>query len=291
VSTTVRQLIHHATAALRQAGCDAPRLDAELLLMHVWSVERTDLIMRSRDQVPESIRHNFNALLQRRIEREPLAYIIGAKEFWSRSFLVNADVLIPRPETEHLIEAVMAHFPNRQREYHFCDIGTGSGIIAITLTCEYPNAHIIATDISEQALNVAKANAISHQVENRISFRQGDMLQALQPDDVPFDAIISNPPYVAEYEMNTLAQELSYEPRHALTDAGDGLRYLTTILADGPQHLQTGGLIILETGPCGLPDTPTSLHFEHNIHDLAGHARGGVYTKALTPSRRISHTN
>jgi len=282
--SNVRQLIQHATAALQQAGCDAPKLDAELLLMHAWSIKRTDLIIRSRDQIPESIQHNFNALLQRRIGREPLAYIIGAKEFWSRSFLVNADVLIPRPETEHLIEAVIARFPDRQGEYHFCDIGTGSGIIAITLACEYPNAHIIATDISKQALNVAKTNAISHQVESRIIFKQGDMLQALQPDDVPFDAIISNPPYVAEQEMNTLAQELSYEPRYALTDADDGLRHLTTILTDGPKHLQTGGLIILETGPCGLPDTPASLRFEHSIHDLAGHARGGIY-------RYINNTN
>jgi len=277
VSLTTRQLIHNATAILQQAGCDAPKLDVELLLMFVWSITRTDLIIRSHDLVPEATQQQFNALIQRRQQREPLAYIIGEKEFWSRSFQVTPDVLIPRPETEHLIEAVLEHFPNQQGHYLFCDIGTGSGIIAITLACEYPNAHIVATDISEPALKIANLNATRHKVENRITFQQGDMLSALQQADGPFNAIISNPPYVAEHEMAALEQELSHEPRNALTDESDGLIFLTDILNNGPKHLLADGMIMLETGPCGLPATPGSLVFENIIHDLAGHARGGIY--------------
>jgi len=272
-----RQLLRQATAQLKQAGCDAPRLDAECLLMHTWQVSRTDLIVRAGDTVPEPVITAFHTLLQRRIRREPLAYILGEKEFWSRSFQVTPDVLIPRPETEHLIEAVLARFPDRNRGYHFCDIGTGSGCIAVTLACEYPHAKIIATDISEAALLIARGNAESHGVADRISFRCGDMLAALQPKDGSFDAIISNPPYVAESEMEALEKELTLEPRHALTDEQDGLHYLSAILRDAPIHLKTGGYIILETGLCGLPETPENLVYQQSIHDLAGHLRGGIY--------------
>jgi len=281
VSLTTRQLLQHASNSLNKAGCDSPRLDAELLLMRAWSVSRTDLIIRATEFVPEAIKLTFDKLVQRRREREPLAYILGEKEFWSRLFQVDADVLIPRPETEHLIEAVLAHFPDQQAKLIFYDIGTGSGCIAITLACEYPNARIIATDISDAALSVASSNAIMHQVDQRIRFLQGDMLSALQNhhdnDTDRCDAIISNPPYVSQDEMAELEQELSHEPRHALTDEGDGLRHLNVILDDGPAYLQANGLIILETGPCGLPATPASLQLEHHIRDLAGHARGAIY--------------
>jgi len=272
-----RELLRKATEALTCAGCDAPRLDAELLLMHAWHLSRTGLIVRADDDAPEPVVIDFECLLQRRIHREPLAYIIGEKEFWSRSFQLTPDVLIPRPETEHLIEAVLARFPDKNRPYRFCDIGTGSGCIAVTLACEFPNTHIIATDIAEAALAVARSNAKNHSVAQRITFRQGDMLMAIQAQDGPFDAIISNPPYVAEAEMASLEKELGREPRHALTDEQDGLRFLTTILRDGPEHLRANAYIILETGLCGLPATPDQLIFEQSIDDLAGHLRGGVY--------------
>ncbi len=270
-------LLRQAAVLLQQAGCDAPRLDAELLLMKIWHLSRTDLIVRVNDMVPETIEKDFNRLLQRRIHREPLAYIIGQKEFWSRPFLVTPDVLIPRPETEHLIEAVLERFPDQQAALRFCDIGTGSGCIAVTLACEYPRATVVATDISAAALAVARLNAKQLGVIDRMMFRQGDMLAALCPEDYPFDAVISNPPYVAEHEMGALEQELAQEPRHALTDERDGLKYLTMILRDGPEHLQPGGYIMVETGLCGLPATPDPLIHDQSIYDLAGHLRGGVY--------------
>jgi len=276
-AVNVGMLLRQAAVQLQQAGCDAPRLDAELLLTHVWQLGRTDLIIRANDAVPQVVSTDFNTCLQRRIRREPMAYITGEKEFWSRSFQVMPAVLIPRPETEHLIESLLERFPDRNAGYRFCDIGTGSGCIAVTLACEFPNAAIIATDISEAALADARSNAERHQVSRRIRFRQGDMLEAIQAQDRPFDAIISNPPYVAESEMGELEKELALEPRQALTDEQDGLQYLSVILHDAPAYLLADGYIILETGLCGLPATPGNLTFEQAIHDLAGHLRGGVY--------------
>ncbi len=270
-------LLRQAVSLLEEAGCDAPRLDAELLLMHLWHVERTDLVIRAHDEVPEEVEKAFQTLLQRRMNREPLAYITGEKEFWSRPFLVTPDVLIPRPETEHLIEALMEYLPEKGGSYTFCDIGTGSGCIAATLACEYPQSHIVATDISEAALSVVQSNAVRLGVGERISFCSGDMLHALSCDNGPFDAIISNPPYVADREMITLEAELSHEPRGALTDESDGLKFLTTILNEAPQHLKPKGFIIVETGTCGLPSTPDNLTMKEGIYDLAGHLRGGIY--------------
>jgi len=274
---TVGILLRETAEKLQQAGCDAPRLDAELLLMHAWPCSRIDLIIRAHDEPPAWVCQRFEALLQRRIKREPLAYITGEKEFWSRPFRVTPDVLIPRPETEHLIEAVIARFPERNGHHQFGDIGTGSGCIAITLAAEYPHATVVATDISEQALRIARANAESLAVSTRMAWRNGDMLQALLPEDGLFDVIISNPPYISADEMEGLEPELGLEPRHALTDETDGLLFLTTILNDAPAFLKQGGYIIVETGICGLPATPDSLIQEEEIRDLAGLLRGAVY--------------
>ena len=270
------RLLQQASLQLQAAGCDAPRLDAELLLMFAWKVSRTDLIIRAHGPVPAPIAEDFETYISRRTNREPLAYILGEKEFWSRPFRVCPDVLIPRPETEHLIEAVLAAFPDRNGAYRFCDIGTGSGCIAVTLACEYPNANIVASDLSDAALQVATQNAHTHQVSQRITFRQGDMFAAIA-DSSEFHAIISNPPYVSKAEMHDLEQELAREPRSALTDEQDGLSFLATILDNAPRYLQPNGYIILETGLCGLPATPDNLTYQQLIIDLAGQLRGGIY--------------
>jgi len=247
--------------------------------MFVWQVGRTDLIIRSNDAVPEAVAQRFESMLKRRELREPLAYITGEKEFWSRSFHVTPDVLIPRPETEHLIEAVIEVFSDQQGLYHFCDIGTGSGCIGLTLACEYPHAQITVTDISQAALLIARENAQKLGVADRLSFRCGDMLEALTDTDGPYDAIISNPPYVALHEMDELESELSHEPGHALTDGKDGLSFLSVILNEGLSHLKPHGFIMVETGPCGLPQTPAALHPDKEIYDLAGLLRGARYKR------------
>lgn len=272
-----RDLLLQSSKKLEQAGCDAPRLDAELLLMHAWGCSRTDIFTRSQVQVPADIVSRYSALLKRRQRREPLAHITGEKEFWSRRFIVGPDVLVPRPETEHLIEAMLGSFPDRNQALHFCDIGTGSGCIAITLACEYPHAHITATDISSAALEIAKKNATLHKVLDRIEFILGDMLTPL--GGIQFDALISNPPYVALAEMDELDKELGFEPRHALTDESDGLQFLQCLADNAPAFLNGGGLLVVETGPCGLPVPAASLKLQQKIYDLAGHLRAAVYQR------------
>ena len=272
-----RELLQQAAKRLKEAGCDTPRLDAEILLMHVWQIDKTTLIIRMLDKVPTETKNQFHKLVERRQTREPVAYITGEKEFWSRPFRVTPDVLIPRPETEHLIEALLKQFPDTDRAYRFCDIGTGSGCIACTIACEYPHAQVVATDISEAALNIAAKNAEKLNVADRIKFQHGDIYAALDANTPPFDVILSNPPYVSHDEMSALAEELNFEPRHALTDEEDGLKHLSTLLYECEKWLKPESLIMVETGPCGLPDTPQNLQTIEVFTDLAGIKRGGVY--------------
>ncbi|MDX8395049.1 MAG: peptide chain release factor N(5)-glutamine methyltransferase [Mariprofundaceae bacterium] len=274
---TARELLQQAISLLEKAACDSPRLDAELLLMFVLGINQTALIIRMQEGVAQDAEQHFKQLLSRRQQREPIAYILGEKEFWSRSFHVSSDVLIPRPETEHLIEQLLQQFPDTSKPYQFCDIGTGSGCIAITLACEYPQSHVIATDISTKALVIAKDNALRHGVSDRMSFQQGDMYAALNAQSTQLDAIVSNPPYVTQTEMSSLETELNFEPRHALTDEKNGLYYLDILLQQGSIYLKNHGIMIVETGCCGLPKTPDSLTLIHHYHDLAGLLRGGVY--------------
>jgi len=280
IRLTVRTLLRSTSLILQQAGCDAPRLDAELLLAKAFECDRTWLIAHADDSVSSSVLKTHTALAERRRKREPLAYITGEKEFWSRPFLVTPDVLIPRPETEHLIEAVMEYFPDTKKYFHFCDIGTGSGCIAVTLACEYPQATVTATDISSEALKIAARNAERYYVSSRIEFHHGDMRMNLQGQHASFDAIVSNPPYVTQDEMKTLDVELGFEPRHALTDESNGLTYLEHLVAASSIWLKPGGCLIVETGTCGLPSPSPSMRLESRIRDLAGQIRGGIYTQA-----------
>jgi release factor glutamine methyltransferase len=272
-----RDRLQQASELLADAGCDSPRLDAELLLMHAWEISRTDLIIRMHDQLSSPTREKFDILLGRRLRREPVAYILGEKEFWSRSFHVDSRVLIPRPETEHIIEEILKLYPDRNAPYRFCDIGTGSGCIACTLAAEYPNAELVATDISNDSLDVAKINAVRLELEKRITFRDGDMFSALSRKSGPFDAIVSNPPYVSQQEMEGLEPELAYEPRHALTDENSGHYFLSILFNECPAWLAEGGHLIVETGICGLPHAPSYLHQIETYRDLAGIIRGGIY--------------
>jgi len=272
-----RDLLTRATALLDDAGCESPRLDAELLLMHAWEINRTTLIIRMLDEVPEDVASDFWQLFARRQQREPVAYITGMKEFWSLPFRVDSRVLIPRPETEHLIEKVLAVFPDRTKAWRFCDIGTGSGCISAALASEFPDARIVATDISEPALEVAYYNACKLNFADRIDFRLGDTFETLEQDEEKFDAIVSNPPYVALHEMEELEPELSYEPHIALTDGNDGRSILGHLLDQCRYWLKPGGYLIVETGTCGLPETPPHLEQLEHYRDLAGIKRGGIY--------------
>ncbi len=278
--STAGQWLRHAATRLSDAGIDSARLDAELLLMHAWHCERVHLIAHSYDELPADVLAEAERLLRRRRAREPLAYLTGSREFWSRDFAVGPDVLIPRPETEHLVEAVLARFPRSDVPWRFADIGTGSGCLAVTLACEYPAARVEATDISESALALARRNAGRHGAGQRIGWHLGDLYAALPEDMAPFDAIVSNPPYVSLAEYRELAPELGFEPRGALTDDADGLSLLSLLVAGAADRLAPGGYLIVETGPCGLPQAVAPMRLEAEITDLAGRLRGGIYRRA-----------
>jgi len=274
---SAKEHLQQAIAKLQAADCESARLDAEYLLMHAWGINRTQLIIKAHDALPDNVAESFSAYIDRRCKREPVAYIIGEKEFWSRMFTVSPDVLIPRPETEHLIEELLKLYPDTQAPYRFADIGTGSGCIAITIACEYPNAIVVATDISDKSLSIARSNAKTHAVTARVQFKQGDLYQAFDANTQAFDAILSNPPYVSADEMHDLEEELHHEPAHALTDKEDGLSLLRILLNEAPNHLKQDGYVLVETGLCGLPKTPDVITMLYPYHDLAANLRGGVY--------------
>ncbi|MDQ6976897.1 MAG: peptide chain release factor N(5)-glutamine methyltransferase [Ghiorsea sp.] len=274
----VQTLIQEASNQLEQASVGAPRMDAELMLMATWGVSQTDLIIRAHDDVPQDVVVTFEAMLKRRMNREPLAYILGKKAFWKHEFLVSEDVLVPRPETEHLVEMVLKYRPHQEDTLQICDIGTGSGCIAITLADEYKNSFVTACDISDTALVIAQKNAKQVDVLERMSFYEGDLYQAL-PAGSQFDVLVSNPPYVSKDEMNDLEAELSFEPRFALTDEDSGLTLLEKLLDDAHAYLKDGGFLVLESGLCGMPKTPDTLEKLEDYFDLAGNFRGSVFRK------------
>ena len=277
----LRQTLFDTTQRLQQAGCDTPQLDARLLLQAATGLDHSGLIIALAQPITADQQRRLEAMVARRCQREPMAYILGYRDFWNHRFHTDARALIPRPETEHLVEALLARFPDRSRPLRLCDIATGSGCIAISIALESPGATVIATDLSADALALAEENSRQLGAADRITFYQGDLLSALPADTPPFDAILSNPPYVSAEEMRTLAPELAAEPVMALTDGADGLSLLRRLLRTSPPHLNDGGYLIVETGSCGLPALEPSapLLLEERVFDLAGLLRGGVYRK------------
>ncbi|MEW6378775.1 MAG: peptide chain release factor N(5)-glutamine methyltransferase [bacterium] len=248
VRRSLPAILEEAARQLDRAGIENSRLEAEVLLAHLLKISRIELYTRWDEELPESVSRELQTLLSRRIGREPLAYIIGRKEFWSLCFMVAPGVLIPRPETEFVIEAALRHAQDAVR---IIDVGTGSGNIAVCLAQELPNARIYAVDISEAALRVARRNAAYHQVIERIIFLQADMLSAFAPD-IPsgfIDCIVSNPPYISSAEISTLAPEVRvFEPRVALEGGIDGLGCYRRLIHESTAILKAGGRIILEMG-------------------------------------------
>jgi release factor glutamine methyltransferase len=238
------EALRQAAAVLSAAGIDSARLDAEVLLAHAGGWQRAGLLARLRDDLPEDVEARFAALLARRARREPLAYLTGSKEFWSLDFTVTADVLVPRPETELLVETVCSHLAAR-REAALCDVGTGSGCIAVAVAHTHPGVHVTAVDASLPALRVAGANARRHGVAARVDLVAGDLLSAL-PESSLFDVIASNPPYLAAADAG--AAELAWEPRAALWAGPAGLDVIARLIAAAPARLRRGGLLAVEIG-------------------------------------------
>jgi release factor glutamine methyltransferase len=233
---------------LSLAAIESPRLDAEVLLRHVIGIAKAQLYLRIDETIKAEAEHPFWELLRRRARREPLAYITGRKEFWSLDFSVTPDVLIPRPETELLVEAVLERTRQLLKSRaKIVDLGTGSGVIAVCLAKELPEAQISAVDISSAALQVARANAERHGVAHRIRFLHGDLFAPLAEERESFDLIVANPPYVRSADVAKLEPEIrEWEPMAALDGGRDGLDIYRRIASQCRSYLTATGHVVLE---------------------------------------------
>lgn len=230
-------------AAARLPGDDA-RHEAEQLLLHVLGVERAWLFAHATDAVDAEARERFEVLLARRIEGHPLAYLVGRRGFWTLDLQVNTATLIPRPETELLVELALARLPDDDM-LRVADMGTGSGAIALSIASERPLATVMATDVLGPALAVAVKNAQAHGLEN-VWFRRGHWYAALGADR--FDMIVSNPPYIAAGDPHLAQGDLRFEPPPALASGADGLDAIREIVAGAHEHLVPGGWLLMEHG-------------------------------------------
>lgn len=235
---TVKQLL--AQTAL-------PRLEARMLLQQVLGVSRAWLITHDTDALSEAALQAFAQLQARRLLGEPMAYLLGEREFMGYGFLVGPDVLIPRPETELLVEQALAVLDAGEcAAPRVLDMGTGSGAIAVSIALARPQARVMATDASAQALALAQRNA--EHLGARVAFHQGDWYQAVPAQAGPFELIVSNPPYIAAGDPHLALGDLRFEPAMALTDGADGLAAIRAIVAQAPRWLAAGGQLWLEHG-------------------------------------------
>jgi release factor glutamine methyltransferase len=240
------RLLERGTSELERVGVADSRIQAELLLRHALGCSRASLLARLREPVPAEASGHFFQLVERRRGRVPVQYIIGTQEFYGLSFRVSPAVLIPRPESEGLVEEAVRELGNTH-EPHIVDVGCGSGCIAVAIAHTLPDAELVAIDTSPPALAIARENALSHGVASRIEFLEGDLLAPLQTGDV--DAIVSNPPYIPDNELETLEPEVSeHEPRQALSGGTDGLSVIERLLPAADKALRRGGLFLMEIG-------------------------------------------
>lgn len=243
---SIADALKEATLALNDAGVPEARREAGSLLSFILGRDRTFLISHADDQVSDDSWRRFHEVVERRASGEPLQYITGVQDFFGREFRVTPDVLIPRPETELLVEAAIELVSDNSEPF-ICDVGTGSGCIAVTLLCELPDARAVAVDTSPAALEVAKFNAGSHSVLDRIQFAVSDCFGAL--DMGQFDLVVSNPPYVSEAMMAGLQREVrDHEPLVALSPGVDGLRVIRRLLVEAPEFLKDKGHLVMEIG-------------------------------------------
>lgn len=238
MSSEVRHVLNAASARLGE------RIDAELLLLHVLRQPRSWLIAHADDVLPAEVVSAYAGLLDRREQGEPVAYITGQRGFWSLDLEVTPATLIPRPETELLVELALQRLPG-DVACSVADLGTGSGAIALAIARERPVAHVVATDASEPALAVAQRNAQRNHIAN-VSFVQGDWLAPLAGQR--FDLIVSNPPYIESADPHLEQGDLRFEPTTALAAGVDGLDDIRRIVLDARQHLQAGGWLLFEHG-------------------------------------------
>jgi release factor glutamine methyltransferase len=277
----VRSALLAAIRRLEANGVPSASLAAELLLMHVLKRDRAWLYAHPEHALDTKQTARFACLIRQRAAGRPVQYLTGKQEFWGLEFEVNPNVLIPRPETEHVVEVALARLGGRHADsLDIADVGTGSGCLAVALAHELPHAHIVATDISSAALEVARRNAARHGVAERIEFRRMNWLQSYLANAAPiearFDLIVCNPPYIGLAEAAGLPREVrEHEPRKALFSGPDGVEAYPPLMAQAAALLRTGGWLVVELGHTGAPRVRPLLETPFWSHtaverDLAG---------------------
>lgn len=275
---TIGRLLTWTTDFLKKHGVENPRLDAEVLLAEARGCPRIALYAAYNDPAEETTRTAFRELVRRRAEGTPVAYLVGHREFYSMNFRVNSAVLIPRPETELLVIAVLDDLKEQAptEEVAIADIGTGSGIIAVTLAKHYPNCRITAVDLSPEALEVAQKNAEQHGVNERIEFVASDLFSAVDSSQT-FDYVVSNPPYITTAEMAELPKDVKeHEPHLALHSGPQGTEVIERLIPQAAERLRPGGRLLIEISPMlraaveDLLAADPRLEVEPTLKDLAG---------------------
>ena len=245
----ILKLLQWTTAYFTSRSIENPRAGAEILLASVLQLERVDLYVRYDQPLSAEELSRFKELIRRRCAGEPVAYIVGRREFWSMDFTVTPDVLIPRPETECLVEAVLHRLEGAAPGRRIIDLGTGCGAVALALAARMPQHLFWASDVSAAALAVARQNARAHRLSENVRFFCGSWLEPVQDRSARFDMIVSNPPYVRRSAIENLQVEIrQYEPLSALDGGEDGLRCLKAIVASAAGCLKAGGHLLLEIG-------------------------------------------
>ncbi len=278
------QLQRDGTRTLKDAGCESAALDARLLLCHAASLSHEALVARSQDEASRKTADAFDSLIARRAQGEPVARILGEKEFWSLSFALGPETLVPRPDSEAIVSAALETVPDRPARLRILDLGTGSGCLLLALLSELPNATGMGIDISRDALGIAARNADALGLADRAQFLQGNWGRAL---DESFDLVISNPPYIPTGEIESLATEVrTHDPVRALDGGVDGLDCYHQILDDLPRHMKKDASAIFEVSPdlytelCEMARARGTFEHLEGIKDMAGRWRGLRFGKA-----------
>ena len=246
MENTISEQLKIATEELKKSGIENARLDAEVLLAYVLNTRRLALYVQSTKVLEEKQITRYHNLIQRRLERIPVAYLTGHKEFMGLNFAVTPDVLIPRPDTEILAQGVIEHLQSYNRKIKMADLGTGSGAICVSILKFVENVEVAAVDISKKALEIAEFNAAKFNVEDKITFYEGNLFEPLEGQT--FDVIVSNPPYISAKEFEQLQTEVKGEPRIALDGGTDGLKFYRKIVEDAPKFLNDDGFLAMELG-------------------------------------------